>query len=145
MPQSVIDKETGAFRLADEFAATKDAAYPEVLAFFNGQDVETDDYRNGWTIISVSDHFVQGHYFNITFRFEHALLKSIDFILSPTPYALSTDSWDNWSHDEEMDKKDRYDNWLTTQVGGARKFHWGTVSAWFDERGGGSSITLRYS
>lgn len=144
MQQAIINKETGAFRLSDDFSVNKDSSYANVLVFFNEQNTHTDDYKNGWTIIRITDHFIQDHYFNITFRFENGLLKSIDFILSATPYSQSTDSWDNWSYDKEMQGKQRYDKWLTTQVGGARNFHWGSASAWFDERGGGSSITLRY-
>jgi len=54
-------------------------------------------------------------------------------------------SWDDWSEAKELQSKVEYDHWLTSEIGTRRVFSWGNIEAYFDAKGGGSGIVLRYS
>ena len=53
-------------------------------------------------------------------------------------------SWDDYSLEKEMERKASHDTWLTHCLASKRKFSWGSVWSGYDDRGGFSSIKIRY-
>jgi len=54
-------------------------------------------------------------------------------------------SWADFSMESEMKRKAAHDRWLAPSVGKRRDFPWGTIASEYDDRAGGSSITIRYT
>ena len=58
----------------------------------------------------------------------------------------SLPSWENWSKEEQLKKKDKHDIWLKTNIGKPPyKYSWGEISSNYDPRSGSSMITIRYN
>ncbi|MCK0473846.1 hypothetical protein MW695_21110 [Alkalihalobacillus sp. APA_J-10(15)] len=54
-------------------------------------------------------------------------------------------SWENWSEEKEMKKKESHDKWLLSVLGQEPyQYTWGQVESVFDKKGCVSSIILRY-
>lgn len=54
-------------------------------------------------------------------------------------------TWDNWSRDKELEKKDEHDKWLERKIGKPPyKYFWGEISSNYDMRSGSSMITIEY-
>lgn len=55
-------------------------------------------------------------------------------------------SWDDWSEEKELERKQFHDQWLTTSIGSSTcDQSWGQLSSHFDAKGGFSTITVRYA
>jgi hypothetical protein len=53
-------------------------------------------------------------------------------------------SWEDHSEEKEYRRKVLHDAWLAGSLGRRRRYPWGTVWSGYDERGGYSSIDVRY-
>lgn len=54
-------------------------------------------------------------------------------------------SWETWSENDEMQKKELSDKWLEKNVGKPPyTYPWGSISLSYDPRSGSSSITIIY-
>jgi len=54
-------------------------------------------------------------------------------------------TWDNYSKDSELDRKDKHDKWLIRKAGNPPyKYSWGEISSNYDPRSGSSMITIKY-
>ena len=79
--------------------------------------------------------------FVIVLFFHGEDLKMVDFAHSDPKFGTS---WDDYSVEKEMNRKASHDQWLSACIGLQRAFPWGSVWSGYDERGGGSSIFVRY-
>ncbi|RSD28496.1 hypothetical protein [Mesobacillus subterraneus] len=83
---------------------------------------------------------ISGKGFLVTLFFNEGKLKEVH--LSEVINGLS---WDNWSEDVEMTKKESHDQWLSTILGEEPYIYsWGQVESVFDKKGCVSSIIIRY-
>jgi hypothetical protein len=81
--------------------------------------------------------------FLVVLYFYGQQLESIDLGYSGAELGSS---WEDWSEEREMKRKERHDDWLRMQTEDvSRVYDWGEVLSDYDERSGGSSITIRYS
>jgi len=53
-------------------------------------------------------------------------------------------TWADWSEKEELKRKDIYEEWLTEKIGEKRTYSWGKIGAYYDPRGGVSSMVINY-
>jgi hypothetical protein len=53
-------------------------------------------------------------------------------------------TWNEWSREIEIKKKEIYERWLTDKFGLIRGFKWGSLEAYYDSKGGSSGILLKY-
>jgi len=53
-------------------------------------------------------------------------------------------SWSDHSVEKERARQASHDRWLSACVGERRSFPWGTIWSGYDDRSGGSFITLRF-
>jgi hypothetical protein len=69
----------------------------------------------------------------------------IDFVNLSLTCNDSSTAWNNWSENEELNKKDKHDKWLLNNIGKPPyKYFWGEISSNYDPRSGSSMITIRY-
>ncbi len=142
MTQYFIDSITGKLRVTETNFVSKQTTPDELFYYFRNNNLSVRDIQNGWKHYAVHNAKLNENYFIFTFYFENDILKMVDFIVSDS--FIDTSSWSDWSEKKELEKKNFYDNWLTTEIGRARKFSWGSIGAFYDSKGGSSSIVLKY-
>ena len=142
MTENLIDKFNGHLLFSNDFEVSPKTTPDNLLQYFGQENVKIRDIQNGWKHYIISNIKKGNAYFLMTIYFEHGILSFLSLIIYDK--VILKDSWDNWSKENELKKRDYFDNWLTEQVGQKREFSWGSVGAFFDNKGGFSSIVLRY-
>ncbi len=142
MTQSIIDTRNGELKCAEDFLVSKQTTPEDVISYFGQDNIIIRDTNTGWKHYSVRNAKMNDTYFIFTFYFDNAILKMLDFIVSDQ--VIIAGSWDDWSERKELEKRDYYNDWLTNEIGNKREFPWGTIGAFYDAKGGGSSIVLKY-
>ncbi|MEO7045619.1 MAG: hypothetical protein ABI091_09965 [Ferruginibacter sp.] len=143
MTEQIIDSTKGELKFPGNFTVSSQTTPEEIIHFFGEENVDTREAGKGWKNYSVRNVKINQTYFIITFYFDNAILKMLDFIVNDK--IIITGSWDDWSENEELQKRDYYNDWLTKQIGSNRQFIWGTIGSYYDNRGGSSSIVLKYN
>ena len=82
-------------------------------------------------------------------KFVISLIFNTDGVLYMTNLGLqmndSLPSWETWSENDEIQKKELNDKWLEKNVGKPPyTYPWGSISSSYDPRSGSSSITIVY-
>ena len=55
-------------------------------------------------------------------------------------------SWSDWSRERELARKSFHERWLATELRTPPgEYPWGNISSYYDDKGGFSSITIRYA
>ncbi len=139
----ILDEINGTILLSDNFTISNKTTSEDLILHFGQSNIEIRDMQNGWKHYDIHNTRSNKIYLRLTFYFNNDMLSSLSFIIDDKQ--ILPNSWDNWSKENELQKKEYFDNWLTKQLGERRKFPWGTVSADFDNKGGFSGIVLRYS
>jgi hypothetical protein len=142
LTEKLIDKFNGHLLFSNDFEVSPNTKPDDLLLYFGQENVKIRDIKNGWKHYVISNIKKDSIYFWGTFYFENGILSFLSFVIDDK--LILTDSWNNWSEENELQKRDYYDNWLTEQLGKKREFSWGAVGAFFDNKGGQSSIVLRY-
>ncbi|WP_298140818.1 hypothetical protein [Flavobacterium sp.] len=106
-------------------------------------DKSITDFKNGYKWIHFENLKVNELYVNLNVCFHHEKTKMITFVVSEIEFKAKR--WENWNEREEMEKVVVYENWLTTIVGVRREFNWGKISTDYDNKAGGTSISIHYN
>ena len=92
---------------------------------------------------SIGRHEIAGLDFYVVLYFYG---QELEFIDMAHPAAQFGTSWDDWSEEKELKRKEVHDRWLIEQTGYASHvYEWGEIGSDYDPRSGGSSIIIRYS
>jgi hypothetical protein len=92
---------------------------------------------------ALGQHLVGGETFLVTLYFYEQKLESIDLVNSREEFGTS---WNEWSEEKQLKRKQAHDAWLIQQTGNASHIYaWGEIGSSNDPKSGGSSITIRYS
>jgi len=92
---------------------------------------------------SLGEQRIASQPFFVVLYFYGQQLESINLAHSAEEFGTS---WDDWSEEGELRRKQRHDDWLRGQTGHASHvYEWGEVGSDYDPRSGSSSITIRYS
>ena len=137
---SLINIQNGEFQITDEIIVGKDKNYNDILKL--APTNKTWDIKNGYKWIYFNDIEIDKLFFNIGICFHNDILFCIDF--SFTDKQEKNITWDNWNEKDELKRKDIYDKWLTKIISEKRIFEWGKVGAYFDPKGGTTSINIKY-
>jgi hypothetical protein len=140
--RQIIDSNSGQLCFDKDFFISQSTRQDEIINFFGQQNVEIKDVYTGWKHFTIRNVKVNDSYFTLTLYFDREILRMLSFIVSDK--LIVTGSWDNWSEKKELENREYYDDWLTKQIGNNRKFNWGTVDAFYDNKGGFSHIFLKY-
>ena len=136
----IINQQNGNFQITDKVIVGKDNTYEEILKL--APTNKTWDVKNGYKWIYFNDINIDKLFFNIGVCFHNERLFCIDFGF--TEKLEKNLTWDNWSEKDELKRKDIYEHWLTTIIGKKRNFEWGKVGAYFDPKGGTTSMNINY-
>jgi hypothetical protein len=60
-------------------------------------------------------------------------------------YAHKDETWDNWSQEKETARLTEYRQELDAQLGGKTTLPWGKVSAFLNDKSGGTEISIQFS
>jgi hypothetical protein len=140
----MIDKEKGHIIISDAIRIKPNDLKQDILSLNLGQARKELDYGNGWSWVQVGNAFIDKKYFVLSFGFFENRLKEISFCVSDTKFDLNN-TWETWSQEKELAYLEEYQAWLANELGTQRNFEWGTVSAFYDQKGGSSFICLRYT
>lgn len=97
-----------------------------------------------YTNYYLKPQFIGSERFTVVLYFNQSNL--IEFINISLLSDGNIPSWDNWSENEELNRKVEHDKWLESKIGKPPyKYSWGEISSAYDPRSGSSMITIRYS
>ena len=139
----MINTTTGHINISDSVELTFKTKFDSIKDLTLGQTQEVSDMQNGYKWIYIKNLKIDQLYFNMSLCFYQELLESISFVLQDLPFELVS-TWNIPNKDEEHKKLERFNSWLTSEIGEQRTFHWGKVWTEFDIKGGFSTIGLRY-
>ncbi len=142
MTENIIDSVSGQLRFKNDFCISSLTTPEDLLQHFGQENVSINDVKTGWKHYSVRNIKINDTYFIITLYFDNNVLKMLDFIVSDK--FIVAGFWDDWNEQKELQKHDYYDHWLTKEIGSNRQFAWGTINSFYDNKGGFSSIVLKY-
>ena len=139
----MFDLPKGQIIFAENLIISSHTVPSQIFQSFKQEEVKLLDLKNGWIHCQLENIKLQDKYFMFDLSFLDETLKSISFSFQSQSYKPS--SWDDWSEKEELKKCALFENWLTIEVGVHRRFFWGEIGAYYDNKGGGASIVMRYS
>jgi hypothetical protein len=145
MNSAVIDTENGALQIGEiRIAAT--ATLDEARHLLRPDENAIWDVRTGYMWIYVRQAAIDEKSFTFSLCFYQGRLCSAQIVFRAISRTGKTKpwSWDDWSEEEELRDKRRYNQWLDETIGKKRKFSWSNVAACYDRKSGFSSIEIRY-
>lgn len=87
--------------------------------------------------------WIGNHNFSVSLFFNPQ--NRIDFIQMSMVSDGNIPVWDDWSEDNEQNRKKAHDQWLEDNIGKPPyQYSWGEISSNYDPRSGSSMITIRY-
>lgn len=137
---NIINLQNGNFHISNEIIIGTDKNYNDILKL--APTNKTWDIKNGYKWIYFNDIAIENLLFYIGVCFYNDKLFCINFSFNDKQETKL--SWDNWNEKDELNRKDIYDKWLTNTIGDQRKFEWGNIGAYFDPKGGTTSINIKY-
>ncbi|WP_347838222.1 hypothetical protein [uncultured Draconibacterium sp.] len=139
----MIDITTGHITIDSNNSINPELTILELKNLNLGESQIETDLQNGWTRIQVNNLKIDNEYFLMTFSFLNSAIQIISFIVDNKPIQTNK-SWYDYSIKNEKLKQKEYSDWLDRQIGSKRKFKWGEIESVLDNKGGGSSIVMRY-
>jgi len=136
----IIDKYSGQLNIAEGFEFSKKTKPAELLAYFRQDEVNVKDIGNGYFHYFIRNVPIETEHFSFVLIFYRGQLDTILFGFDYSP----DDTWENWSEEKELRRAEKYNKWLTRQIGTARNFWWGSAWADFDAKSGWSGLGLRF-
>jgi hypothetical protein len=108
------------------------------LAVDSSPQVLNESHRS----YSIGDLEISGLRFVVTLYFFGNTLESIELMCSGKEFGSS---WEDWSEERELRRKEAHDLWLTKQLGHASHvYEWGEIGSDYDPRSGASTVVIRY-
>ena len=133
----MIDKSTGIVDL-DRFKVGQHSKLVEMSEAISQRTLQKQKTGEDWTRVfgNEGDKFAYSLYF-------------IGNCLEQIHFGFNIDNepkgWDDWCEEHELKRKSFHDDFLFTELGNAPyEYEWGTVSTYFDQKGGSSSIGIAY-
>lgn len=105
-----------------------------------GQEASVLLDQSSYKSFSLGIRSLGGCRWSVTLYFRDDRLLRVDIAASDPSFGTS---WGDWSKEKEMCRKRRHDEWVAQTLSRA-DFHWGKVLSVYDERAGGSYISIRY-
>ncbi|XZF16030.1 hypothetical protein ACTHGU_07820 [Chitinophagaceae bacterium MMS25-I14] len=132
-----INPENGSVSTGDRII-TRRSTRQEILQQFK-VNIRPQIANAAWTSYIIEDNTLL-----ITLYFKDHTIESLTVFPKHRQLPAATD-WDNWSEQQELERKELNDLWLQEQVGEKHTFAWGTIESVYDPKGGSSSIVLKYN
>lgn len=137
MNTQLININTGEFTLSNDFIISDKTRVQDLISFFKDYKLMVSNMQNGSSNYSIENFKIANLYFNITIYFKQLVkvnrLTTISFILSDTPYSISTKSWDNFNKEKAEKDGQFMKDWLNKQLANSDSiFKWGSANIFYD-------------
>jgi hypothetical protein len=139
----MLDPQSGSLILGPTICLRPAASLEAVRTLLVAETTELRDLQTGWQWLLMRNVQVDSLYYLLHLGFEQQRLRRVALVVSPTPFAFPA-TWDGWSAEVEAHRLARLKHWIRAEVGQESDFAWGTVSAEYDPRSAGSSVTINY-
>ena len=101
-----------------------------------------EEFNNEFPRFSLQPISYNGNMMNVSLIFND---NDKIFLVNMSKIMKQDNSWDNWSNEYELQRKQEHDLILEKLLGSSSsKFVWGEISSNYDPRSGSSMITIRY-
>ena len=140
MANRVVNGYYGEINISDKFKISRSTTKNQLFDFFGEENISVRDVETGYIHYTVRDIYIGESNFIFVTTFYHETINSVSFVFDYSP----TDTWNDWSEEKELKRLDKYEKWLTQQIGTKRNYPWGVIGASFDAKGGSTSIVMRY-
>lgn len=139
----IIDIQTGDLKVGNSTSIGCKSTKTQILNFRLTESPREISYNNGWSWLIYDNIPISGQVFSVGFSFYNDLLKSIQINFSDHLNYIKDNSAE-WTEKNELIRKEKYEKWLTEQIGRQRDFDWGQIGAFYNPKDGVSNIVLRY-
>lgn len=133
----MIDRRTGAIRFDEPGALITEQT---TRSAFLAANVWKHEPFMAYSFKAGEFHAL-GRRFIVIAEFDGERLSGVDLVDVDPKYGSS---WHDWSETKELQRKASHDAALEEDLGRHRRFGWGTVGSFYDQRSGGSQISIRY-
>jgi hypothetical protein len=137
----VIDRTTGALHFDDGVVIEPTLTRAQFLQMQPGETLDLSVQNEPWCSWRVTRLRSAGRVFIAVVQFRGEELQSVELVESDM---VGFGDWKDWSEARELEDQRRYATFLSSELGSRRSFHWGTTSAIYDTRSGGSFIKISY-
>lgn len=134
---SFLNVENGDFFLVKEVIITKDTTFSSLRAQFPTHKIW--DVGTGYCWLYFNDCSFERKMFSVALCFREEHLFSIEFSMNERQT-----SWEDWSEAYELKTEKYYKQWISSQIGEAHSFDWGSVGAHYDRKGGSTFMWVTY-
>jgi len=138
---TVIDRATGALHFDDGVVIEPTLTRAQFLQMQPGETRDVSVQNEPWCSWRVTRLRSGGRVFIAVVQFRGEELQSVELVESDL---VGFGDWKDWSEARELEDQRRYATFLSSELGSRRSFHWGTASAIYDARSGGSFIKISY-
>ena len=132
-----LDTTNGDFLLIKEVVITKETTYSSLRIQFPTHEIW--EVGTGYYWIYFYKCPFEGKLFHVAVCFEAERLFSIEFSMNERQT-----SWEDWSEAYELKTEKYYKQWISSQIGEAHSFDWGSVGAHYDRKGGSTFMRVTY-
>ncbi len=139
----MIEPKSGRLVLGTDNCIVPFMALEAIQQMQLGETQKLRNMGNGWSWLDIKNLKLEVHFYNISFLFKQDILQGMTFVFQDEAYPL-TASWDTWNEKEERAQAIHFNNWLDEILSNKRHFDWGEAWAGYDQRGGASSIRIKY-
>lgn len=94
-----------------------------------------------WCSYRVAELRISGLNFIIILFFYGQDLNRIDMLNSNPQFG---ETWNDWSEEKELQRKESHEKWLDKIIGSKRNFSWGNIDSVYDQKSGTSLIIITY-
>lgn len=142
MKLQIIGDQTGAINFQDGFIADSKTTEDALRSHFS---LPESNSFSGWKYYTLQNIKIGDLYFIITCNFLEKELKTISMIFGEDEIIPSDKTSSEIPGANEIKNLDKYEDWLTGQLGENRNFDWGKVEAMFHKRSGGAMVYMEYN
>jgi hypothetical protein len=139
----MLDPHSGSLVLSPTTCLHPADSLEAVRTLLVAETTELRDLRTGWQWLLVRNVQVDSMYYLLDLGFNQQRLRRVALVVAPIPFAFPV-TWDSWSEEAEARSLVRLKQWVRAEVGQQEEFAWGTVSAEYDARSAGSSVSINY-
>jgi hypothetical protein len=146
----MINRKDGGLMVAGGNYLGQSLTRTEFVAQYQAFIVREFDARKGWTTYVLDPSVSTDGRFAISTTFADEVLRSISLVLR---IADDPKSWAEWQEKRELERLERHNAFLQSELGDPHtktrggvkyRFVWGHASSFYDMKSGGSSIVVSY-
>ncbi len=139
----MLDHHTGFLTLSPTIYLHPGDSLQVVRMLLSGEETDLRAMGTDWQWLSIRNVQVVSQYYILQLGFYQDQLCRVSLVVSPIRFPAAV-TWDGWAADAEWRRLAVLKQWVREQVGREGEFLWGSITASYDSRSAGSSITIEY-